>query len=97
VVADGGKGPFVSIPAKRTSLTFLCKHLDQDVADNFKRTDPRSVIVDHACHQKLTWPVLVDDGTYLLLTVEGEPVAEHDNACLTCAKPPFVVELNAQA
>jgi hypothetical protein len=55
------------------------------------------VIVDHACHQKLTWPVLVDDGTYFLLTVEGEPVAEHDNACLTCAKPPFVVELNAQA
>ena len=87
----------MSIPAKRTSLTFLCKQLGQDVADNFKRTDPRSVIVDHAYHQKLIGPVLVDDGTYLLLTVEGEPVAEHDNACLTCAKPPFMVELNAQA
>jgi hypothetical protein len=60
-------GPEVSVPARRISLPFLCNQLGQDIAGNFKRTDPRSVIVDHACQQKLIGPVLVDDRAKLRL------------------------------
>lgn len=58
-------------PQAGSGYLFVRKKLGQDIADNFKRPDSRSMIVDHSRYQKLVWPVLVDDGTELRLDSQG--------------------------
>ena len=52
------------------------KQLGQDIADNFKRPDPRSVIVDHICWGR---DFNVRDALALALNVvtSNEPTIQH--------------------